>query len=126
MRRLNFWRDEDGQGMAECVILAPIYVVLAYGVLMFGEMGVLKKKAMEAARFAAWEPSATESDLREDFFKNVSHDIDITTGENAEVKVSYKPTEVVRFIAHHMYWGGTEPVLGETLEISGKGSCKRP
>jgi hypothetical protein len=124
MPRTGFWKDEGGQGIAECVILAPLYVVLTYGVMMFGEMGELKKRSLEAARFAAWKDVGS-GEVKDEFFEGVSHEVDISTGEDSEVKVSYKPVEVVRFFAHATYWGG-EASLGETLEISAKHSCKRP
>jgi len=45
-------RRERGQSaLAECGMLLPMYVVLIFSCTTFGEMGLLKKKAIMAARY---------------------------------------------------------------------------
>ncbi|MBI5366663.1 MAG: hypothetical protein HZA54_06475 [Planctomycetes bacterium] len=120
----RLWKDQHAQGMAECVILAPVYVVLTYGIMMFGEMGVLRKKCMEGARFAACN-DVGESEVKDKFFENVSHEVTVSSGSNSEVKVEYKPVEVVRYFAHYLYWQQGSETLAETLEIKDSHNCKK-
>ena len=70
MRPLLPWysrlrRAERGQSaLAECAILLPTYVVLIFGVTTFGQMGLLKKKAVMSARYVAF--GGTGDDVKKD------------------------------------------------------------
>ena len=52
---------EEGSALTEFAIVAPLFVILIYWAQFFADLGVLKLKAEEAARYAVWEMTAQRS-----------------------------------------------------------------
>lgn len=66
-------RDDGGSALTEFAIVAPLFIILIYWSQFFADLGILKLKAEEAARYAAWEmtaqraPGAVSSEVRTRF-----------------------------------------------------------
>lgn len=62
MRRLMGLRrrmdDDAGTALTEFAIVAPLFIILIYWSQFFADLGILKLKAEEAARYATWEMTA--------------------------------------------------------------------
>lgn len=62
MRRLTGLRrqvdDDAGTALTEFAIVAPLFIILIYWSQFFADLGILKLKAEEAARYATWEMTA--------------------------------------------------------------------
>lgn len=52
LRRLN---DDSGSGLTELAIVAPLFILLLFWAQFFVDVGLLKLKVDEAARYAVWE-----------------------------------------------------------------------
>lgn len=52
------WSDDSGTALTEFAIIAPLFVILIYWSQSFADLGILKLKAEEAARYAVWEMTA--------------------------------------------------------------------
>lgn len=50
--------EDEGTALTEFAIVAPLFIVLIYWSQFFVDIGVLKLKAEEAARYAVWEMTA--------------------------------------------------------------------
>ncbi len=94
-------RRERGQSaLAECAFLLPTYVVLIFACTTFGQMGLLKKKAIMAARYRAFggsDDTEIEKVLRLDDWKKVSfgqQKVEVQLG--ATTKITYKPMMIMR------------------------------
>ena len=54
-------RRRPGTALTEFAIVAPLFIILIYWSQFFADLGVLKLKAEEAARYATWEMTAQRS-----------------------------------------------------------------
>lgn len=65
--------DDQGTALTEFAIVAPLFIILIYWSQFFADLGILKLKAEEAARYAAWEmtahraPNAVANEVRTRF-----------------------------------------------------------
>lgn len=65
--------DDEGTALTEFAIVAPLFIILIYWSQFFADLGILKLKAEEAARYATWEmtahraPSAVSSEIQTRF-----------------------------------------------------------
>ncbi|MBK8479812.1 MAG: pilus assembly protein [Proteobacteria bacterium] len=58
LRGWRLWRETSGQALVELAIVLPLFVMLLLFAQWLWELGQIRLKAQEAARYAAWEATA--------------------------------------------------------------------
>ncbi len=75
---LSFWRKDQGLGMIEAAITLPLFLVITFGVIEFGNMFMARYQARDipvaVADYLKSKPSATSKDLQ-DFVTNLGFGI---------------------------------------------------
>ena len=65
---LSFWRKDQGLGMIETAITLPLFLIITFGVIEFGNMFIARYQARDVANSVAdylkSKPSATSNDLQ--------------------------------------------------------------
>lgn len=104
MRHSHLWtsrirRSVRGQSaLAECALLLPTYVVLIFSITTFGQMGLLKKKAVISSRYIAFggDEKDVKKNLQLDKWEEVkfgSQEVKVTYGK--ATSIDYTPMKIM-------------------------------